>query len=99
MAEQIQVNFALLGQSADTLNTTAKNLQGYMQTLKSDLQAMYGSWLGNSSDAAKVLINKLINETDDVASHIATFSTQVHSAQETQQQLEQQITGLFSNAQ
>jgi WXG100 family type VII secretion target len=99
MADQIQVNFALLGQSADTLKTTASNLQNYMQQLNSDLQAMYGSWLGNSSDAAKTLINKLIGETDDVASHIGTFSTQVTSAQETQQQLEQQITALFSNAQ
>lgn len=96
MAEQIQVNFAALGQSAQTLKTTANNLQSYMQTLNQDLQAMYASWLGNSSAAAQALIKKLINETNDVASHITIFSNQVTSAQETQQQLENQITALFN---
>jgi WXG100 family type VII secretion target len=98
MATQIQVNFGQLGQSAQTLKATANSLQTYMSDLQRDLQAMYGSWLGNSSQAAQALINKLINETNEVAAQIGQFSTQVTNAQQSQQQLENQITNLFSSA-
>jgi WXG100 family type VII secretion target len=98
MAELIQVNFGALGNSAQTLKSTASALQNEMQSLNSDLQAMYGSWLGTSSDAAQALIKKLINETNDVANQINAFSTQVTNAQQSQQQLENSITQLFSGA-
>jgi uncharacterized protein YukE len=98
-AENIQVNFGALTQSADTLQQGANNLQGYIDNLLQSLQPLQQTWMESGSSAAEamnVARTNLTNATDDIIRTISQFSQQVTAAQQHQSALEQQNTSLFT---
>jgi uncharacterized protein YukE len=98
-AENIQVSFGALTQSADTLQQGASTLQGYIDNLIQSLQPLQQTWMESGSSAAEamnVARTNLTNATDDIIRTITQFSQQVTAAQQHQSALEAQNTSLFT---
>jgi uncharacterized protein YukE len=98
-AENIQVNFAALSQSSQTLQTSANTLQGYIDNLLQSLTPLQQTWGDSGSSAAEAMNaarTKLTNATDQIIQTITQFSTQVSAAHDHQLALENQNTSLFT---
>lgn len=98
-ADQINVDFASLRYSADSLATKAKALTDYLEQLHASLGPLKATWYASGSsagEAAETSETRLRGATADMVAIIGQFSAKVHEAHDLQLSLENKNTSYFA---
>ncbi len=98
-AEVINVQFAALRSSADSLAAKAKALEDYLDQLSTNLQPIKDTWYASGSSAGEAANQaevKLRQATNDIISIISQFSGKVNDAHDLQLALENKNAGYFA---
>jgi uncharacterized protein YukE len=99
IADQINVDFASLRYSADSLAAKAKALNDYLDQLQASLQPLKATWYAsgsNAGEAAEASETRLRSATADIVAIIGQFSAKVHEAHDLQMSLENKNTSYFA---
>ncbi|HEX5117166.1 MAG TPA: WXG100 family type VII secretion target [Pseudonocardiaceae bacterium] len=98
-ADQISVQFSALQQSAQQLQTTAKNLTDQLDQLSSNLNPIRQTWYASNSsagEAAQQAETRLRAAAADIVNIINQFGGKVSDAHDLQYALEQKNTSFFA---
>src|ERR1700743_644167 len=98
-ADQISVQFSALQQSAQQLQTTAKNLTDQLDQLSSNLNPIRQTWYASNSsagEAAQQAETRLRRSPADIVNIITQFGGKVSDAHDLQYALEQKNTSYFA---
>ncbi|HEY1571092.1 MAG TPA: WXG100 family type VII secretion target [Pseudonocardiaceae bacterium] len=98
-ADQISVQFSALQQSAQQLQTTAKNLTDQLDQLSSNLNPIRQTWYASNSsagEAAQQAETRLRAASADIVNIINQFGGKVSDAHDLQYALEQKNTSYFA---
>jgi len=98
-ADVINVEFAALRASADSLSMKAKALTDYLDQLQQNLQPIKETWYASGSSAggaAEQAETRLRAAANEIVNIINQFSNKVNEAHDLQLQLENKNTGYFA---
>jgi uncharacterized protein YukE len=98
-AEVINVEFANLRSSADSLAAKAKALEDYLNQLSQNLAPIKSTWYASGSSAGEACNQaetKLRAATNDIINTISQFSGKVNEAHDLQLALENKNAGYFA---
>jgi uncharacterized protein YukE len=98
-ADQINVNFGALQNSAAALQAKAKALTDYLDQLSANLQPLKQSWYASGSSAgtaAEQAETRLRSAANDIVNIINQFGGKVSDAHDLQYALEQKNTSYFA---
>jgi WXG100 family type VII secretion target len=98
-ADQISVQFSALQQSAQQLQTTAKNLTDQLDQLSANLNPIRQTWYASNSsagEAAQQAETRLRAAAADIVNIINQFGGKVSDAHDLQYALEQKNASYFA---
>jgi uncharacterized protein YukE len=98
-ADQISVQFGMLQQSSQQLQTTAKNLTDQLDQLSANLNPIRQTWYASNSsagEAAQQAETRLRAAAADIVNIIQQFGGKVNDAHDLQYALEQKNTSYFA---